>query len=308
VTGRRATPEDATAAGAVGPRAAGAGAAVASVAETALDPRIRRVADRIRASAGEPLTLAVLAADSGLSPSYLQRAFRHAYGVSPKEFQTALRLESLKSRLRDGEPVSDATYAAGFGSSRGAYEAAVRGIGMSPVAYRRGGRGLTIRYAFAPSSLGLVLVGATDAGLCCAMLADDEPTLETALHDEFPAADLLRDDAAGERARLIAAYVDGIGDMPRLPLDLQGTDFQRRVWEALLRIPAGETLTYSEVAGGIGAPTSQRAVANACGGNHLAIVVPCHRVVRSDGGLGGYKWGVERKRRLLEREGALTTT
>jgi AraC family transcriptional regulator of adaptative response/methylated-DNA-[protein]-cysteine methyltransferase len=271
----------------------------------AVDPRIAAVADRIRSSAGEPLTLAALSDEAGLSPSYLQRAFRRAYGVSPKEFQTALRLESLKSHLREGDQVSDATYAAGFGSSRGAYEAAARGLGMSPSAYRRGGAGLTIRYAFAPSGLGLVLAGATDAGLCCAMLADDEATLAAALREEFGSADLRRDDAAvGGIAERIAAYVDGIEDMPRLPLDLQGTDFQRRVWEALLRIPAGVTATYSDVAREIGAPTSQRAVANACGDNHLAIVVPCHRVVRTDGGLGGYKWGVERKRRLLEREGA----
>lgn len=271
----------------------------------AVDPRIAAVADRIRASAGEPLTLGALSNEAGLSPSYLQRAFRRAYGVSPKEFQTALRLESLKSHLRDGSPVSDATYAAGFGSSRGAYEAAARGLGMSPSAYRRGGAGLTIRYAFAPSSLGLVLAGATDAGLCCAMLAEDEATLTAALREEFGSADLLRDDAAvGARASSIAGYVNGVAEMPRLPLDLQGTDFQRRVWEALLRIPAGATTTYSDVAREIGAPTSQRAVANACGENHLAIVVPCHRVVRTDGGLGGYKWGVERKRRLLEREGA----
>jgi AraC family transcriptional regulator, regulatory protein of adaptative response / methylated-DNA-[protein]-cysteine methyltransferase len=270
-----------------------------------VDPRIRAVADRIRASVGETLTLAVLAAEAGLSPSYLQRAFRRAYGVSPKEYQTALRLESLKSHLRDGADVAGATYAAGFGSSRGAYEAAARGLGMSPGTYRRGGAGLVIRYAFAPSGLGLVLAGATDAGLCCAMLADDEATLTAALRDEFPSAELRRDpEAVGERAARIGAYVDGIDEMPRLPLDLQGTEFQRRVWEALLRIPPGVTATYSEVAREIGAPTSQRAVANACGDNHLAIVVPCHRVVRTDGGLGGYKWGVERKRRLLEREGA----
>lgn len=198
---------------------------------------------------------------AGLSPSYLQRAFR------------------------------------------GAYEATARGVGTSPGVYRRGGAGLVIRYAFAKSDLGLVLAGATAAGLCCAMLADDEATLTAALCEEFGSATLHRDEAAvGDRATRIAAYVDGIADMPRLPLDLQGTDFQRCVWEALLRIPQGVTATYSEVAKEIGAPTSQRAVANACGDNHLAIVVPCHRVVRTDGGLGGYKWGVERKRRLLERE------
>lgn len=285
--------------------AASAADGMARVGRDAVDPRIRAVADRIRGSAGDSLTLAALAAQADLSPSYLQRAFRRAYGVSPKEFQTALRLESLKAHLRDGEQVSDATYAAGFGSSRGAYEAAARGLGMSPGAYRRGGAGLVIRYAFAPSDLGLVLAGATDAGLCCAMLAEDEATLTAALREEFPAADLRQDGAAvGASAARIASYVDGIDDMPRLPLDLQGTDFQRRVWEALLRIPPGVTATYSEVAREIGAPTSQRAVANACGDNHLAIVVPCHRVVRADGGLGGYKWGVERKRRLLEREGA----
>ena len=203
----------------------------------------------------------------------------------------------------------DASSAAAHGLGGGACEAAAHGLGSSPGAYRRGGAGLVIRYAVARSDLGLVLAGATDAGLCCAMLADDEAVLTAALREEFGSADLRHDEAAvGERAARIAGYIDGVDGMPRLPLDLQGTDFQRRVWGALLRIPAGTTVTYTDIAQEIGRPTSQRAVANACGDNHLAIVVPCHRVVRADGGLGGYRWGVERKRRLLERERAATGT
>lgn len=266
--------------------------------------RVRDVAAHIKAHAEEDFTLDMLAHISGVSPAHLQRTFTRVFGMSPKRYQTALRVESLKARLREGEPVSDATYGAGFGSSRGAYEATRRQLGMTPGAYRRHGAGLTVRYTIALSSLGLVLVGATEAGVCAVMLADDEPTLLAALETEFGAAELVRDDAGlQEQTRAVTGHLAG-GTRPDLPLDLHGTEFQQRVWTALQTIPSGSTVTYGELARAIGHPNAQRAVASACGDNHVAVLVPCHRVVRADGGLGGYKWGVQRKRRLLECEGA----
>jgi AraC family transcriptional regulator, regulatory protein of adaptative response / methylated-DNA-[protein]-cysteine methyltransferase len=272
---------------------------------TETDARIRDIAAHIAAHADEPLTLGSLAARAGLSPSYLQRSFTRAYGMSPKRYQTALRVESMKAKLRDGAPVSDAVYAAGFGSSRGAYEAARQRLGMPPGTYAKRGAGLEVRYTVAPSPIGLVLVGETDLGVCAVLLGDDGGSLVAGLEAEFGAATLVRDDAAvrGE-AEAVVAYIAGRSAMPHLPLDLHGTEFQRQVWTALTAIPAGTTVTYSELARAIGRPTAQRAVASACGDNHVSVLVPCHRVVRKDGGLGGYKWGVDRKRRLLEREGA----
>jgi len=252
----------------------------------------------------EDVSLARLAAVVGLSPSHLQRTFTRVFGHSPKQHQTGLRVEALKGRLRAGEQVSAAGFGSGFGSSRGVYEASAPRLGMPPATYRAGGEGMTIRYAFARSSIGTVLVGVTGIGVCAAMLGDDAGGLLEALRREFGRAALVHDEtAAGPQAAAVAAYVSGEGVMPPVELDLRGTDFQRRVWTALTRIPAGSTATYADIARQIGAPTSYRAVANACGDNHVAVLVPCHRVVRTDGGLGGYKWGIERKRLLLEREG-----
>lgn len=253
----------------------------------------------------EDVPLSRLAAEVGVSPAHLQRTFTRVFGHSPKQHQTGLRVEALKRRLRGGERVDAAGFGSGFGSSRGIYEAAGPRIGMPPATYRAGGAGTVIRFATAGSSVGTVLVGVTDAGVCAVMMGDGEVELVEALAREFPRADLVRDEgAAGGQAVAVAAYVDGSAELPRVDLDLRGTDFQRRVWTALTAIPAGSTATYADVARAIGAPSSYRAVANACGDNHVAVLVPCHRVVRTDGGLGGYKWGLQRKRRLLEREGA----
>jgi AraC family transcriptional regulator of adaptative response/methylated-DNA-[protein]-cysteine methyltransferase len=200
--------------------------------------------------------------------------------------------------------VSEAGYGAGFGSSRGVYEGAVREIGMSPAQYRRGAPGLEIRYTVVPSVLGGVLVGRTEKGVC-AVLLDDAERLAGALATEFPRARLLRDDEGlRDWADAIVGAVAGRTLTAEIPLDLQGTDFQRRVWAELQRVPVGETASYAEIAARIGRPTATRAVAGACAGNHAAVIVPCHRVVRTDGGLGGYKWGVGRKRALLDSEGA----
>jgi AraC family transcriptional regulator of adaptative response/methylated-DNA-[protein]-cysteine methyltransferase len=268
------------------------------------ETRVRDIAAYIEEHAADHLTLDMLAQRADMSPAHLQRTFTRIFGMSPKCYQTALRVESFKRHLREGESVIDATYRAGFGSSRGAYEATQLQVGMTPGAYRRRGAGLTVRYSIAASPLGLVLVGATSVGVCTVMLADDEATLLAALDAEFGAAELVRDDE-GLRAqtRAVTDHLAG-GARPDLPLDLLGTEFQQRVWTALQTIPSGTSISYGELARAIGRPSAQRAVASACADNHVAVLVPCHRVVRADGGLGGYKWGVQRKKRLLEHEAA----
>jgi AraC family transcriptional regulator, regulatory protein of adaptative response / methylated-DNA-[protein]-cysteine methyltransferase len=265
---------------------------------------VAEAAAYIKAHADERITLGSLADAVGLSPSHLQREFTAAFGRSPKRYQTALRAEALKRGLRDGATVSEAGYGAGFGSSRGVYEGAAREIGMSPAQYRRGGAGLEIRYTVVGSALGGVLVGRTGRGVC-AVLLDEPDRLPEDLAAEFPGARLVRDDEGlREWAAVGVEAVAGHALTGTLPLDLRGTDFQRRVWAELQRVPIGETASYAEIAARIGSPTATRAVAGACAGNHVAVVVPCHRVVRADGGLGGYKWGVERKKALLESEHA----
>lgn len=264
--------------------------------------RVAAAAAFIAAHAGERITLERLAAEVGGSPSHVQRTFTRRYGLSPRRYQEALRVEALKRHLKDGGAVTEAGYAAGFGSSRGLYESARKGMGMPPGSYRSGGAGLEIRYTTATSPLGVVLVGWTERGVCCVLLADDDARAERSLAEEFPRAELARDDPAGEWAAAVVDHVSGRIPRADVPLDLVGTDFQRRVWAVLQQLPPGTTASYAEVAERLGSPKATRAVASACAGNHVAVLVPCHRVVRTDGGLGGYKWGVARKRRLLERE------
>lgn len=263
---------------------------------------VAEAAAYIEANASEHITLEALASVVGMSASHLHRAFTAAFGRSPKRYQTALRAEALKRDLREGSSVAEAGYRAGFGSARGVYEGASRELGMSPGQYRRGGAGLEIRYTIVDSPLGGLLVGRTAKGIC-AVLLDDPARLADDLAAEFPGASLVRDDEAlGEWAAVVVEAVAGNALAESLPLDLIGTSFQRRVWAELQRLPLGETASYAEIAARIGRPTATRAVARACATNHAAIVVPCHRVVRTDGGLGGYKWGVQRKERLLESE------
>ena len=259
----------------------------------------------IESHARERLTLADLAAQAGVSAGHLQRTFRRVYGRSPRQYQNEVRATALKQRLREGASVSDAAYEVGYGSSRGLYHNATKELGMSPATYRSGGRGATIRYTVAESALGAALIGLTERGVCCVLLGDSEDAVVSELADEFPHAERVRDDeAAGAWRREVVEMLGGGGLDPSVPLDLQGTEFQRRVWAALRKLSPGETVSYSELARRVGMPQAARAVASACAGNHIAVAVPCHRVVRNDGGLGGYKWGVERKRALLEREGA----
>ncbi len=251
--------------------------------------------------------LAELATRAGLSPSHLQRSFKRALGVSPKEYQDAQRVSRFKSRLRAGDTVSRATYEAGFGSSSRVYERSDAMLGMTPASYRRGGAGVRIAYTIADAPIGRVLVATTDRGVCAVELGENDADVERALRSDFPQATIERSDETHHT--WVRAVLDRIRDPHRsrpnrIPLDVDGTAFQQQVWRALQDIPAGERRSYREVAESIGRPTAARAVARACATNRIAVVVPCHRVVGARGDLSGYKWGVERKRRLLDGESA----
>jgi AraC family transcriptional regulator of adaptative response/methylated-DNA-[protein]-cysteine methyltransferase len=250
------------------------------------------------------LRLAAIGAHIGVSPYHLQRVFRRVMGVSPHQYASALRLQRLKSGLKNGESVTGAMYGAGYASSSRLYENAHAGMGMTPGSYRRGGYGMTIAYAINDCSLGKLLVGATERGICAVSLGGSEHSLIESLRHEYPAARIRRDDAAledwaQEIARSLEERRPGLEE---LPVDLRGTEFQQQVWRELRAIPYGATRSYSEIARAIGHPTAVRAVAHACGANRVALVIPCHRVVREDGSLGGYKWGIERKEALLAQE------
>ena len=251
------------------------------------------------------VALAELAEHVGLSASHLQRSFTRAVGVSPAEYQRARRVGQLKTRLRAGDTVSRATYEAGFGSSSRVYERADEFLGMTPAAYRRGGAGVRIRYTIAELPIGRVLVATTDRGVCAVELGATNDDVVRALISDFPNASIERDDA--EHLDWARAVIERVRDPRRtasgdIPLDIGGTEFQQRVWKALREIPVGERRSYREVANAIGAPTASRAVARACATNRVAVVIPCHRVVREDGSMSGYKWGVDRKRQLLDDE------
>lgn len=252
-----------------------------------------------------------LAGRVGLSPAWLQRSFRRRFGVSPAEYARARRFGKFKQALRSGSDIADAVYAAGFGSGSRVYEHSDRLLGMPPARYREGGSGVAIRYTTVASPLGRVLVAATARGLCAVTVGDDDDTLRTALREEFPQAALTRVDAGRDQwlgavvTRIAQQFDAGArkGTSPALPpLDITATAFQWRVWQALTRIPAGETRSYGEIARAIGKPSAARAVGHACGENKLALIVPCHRVVRADGTPGGWRWGAVRKQTLLERE------
>lgn len=254
----------------------------------------------------ERITLEVLGDVSGVSPSHLQRKFKESFGLSPAQYVRARKSERLKDELKRGETVSRATFGAGYGSSSRVYEAADASLGMTPATYRRGGLGMHIDYVITPTSLGALMVAATQRGVCAVMLGDDASFLESALTKEYPAA--IRARVSASSARLggwVAAIVEGLqGEKARtdIPIDVQASAFRWRVWHALQKIPFGETRTYTEVAEAIGAPGAARAVASACATNPVSLVVPCHRVVRRGGDLGGYRWGIERKRTLLDNE------
>ena len=261
----------------------------------------------IRAHADEQLTLKALAARQGVSPSYLQRTFKAVFGISPKAFQDAARLDTLKSLLKTGNDITEAIFEAGYGAPSRFYENAARQIGMSPKAYRSSGIGEAISYACRNTELGALMMAATDKGVCFVMFGDNENQLLGHLQAEFPKADFTQSpDNGGEPLDLwmmaLENHLKQGAPRPDIPLDLRGTAFQIKVWRFLLSIPKGDVLSYSEVAAAIGQPRAVRAAASACGKNRIAVLVPCHRVLRSDGGLGGYRWGLGRKRALLDTE------
>ena len=251
----------------------------------------------------ERVTLALLAKEFRLSPFHLQRTFKSVLGVSPKAYIDAVRLRQVKTNLQAGHDVTTALYAAGYGSSSRLYERTATQLGMTPEKYRRGAVAAVVRYTIASSPLGRMLIAATDKGICSIQFADNDGQLQQGLMREFPFATRRRDDAAMAEWRVnLTRLMAGREANPSLPLDIRATAFQRRVWETLQKIPRGETRSYSAVARKIGMPKATRAVARACATNPVAVAIPCHRVIREDGDLGGYRWGIERKEQLLAME------
>ena len=250
----------------------------------------------------DAVDLASVSARIGCSQFHLQRTFKAVTGVSPRQFAAARRLERLKSGLQHGRDVTTALYDAGYGSSSGLYDKKTPVLGMTPSNYRRSGERLTIGYTVRDCSFGRLLVAATERGVCAVRIGDDADALLAALRGEFAAATVAPDDALGVVVDDLIASLSGGGPASEIALDIRMTAFQQRVWQALRAIPAGETRTYSQVARSLGAPNAARAVAGACAANPVALVIPCHRVVRANGDMGGYRWGIERKRQLLELE------
>jgi AraC family transcriptional regulator, regulatory protein of adaptative response / methylated-DNA-[protein]-cysteine methyltransferase len=271
-----------------------------------LDPQIQLVQSVCRlleSSDSENLKLAELASHAGVSVFHLQRTFKRVMGISPRQYLTARRFDNFKSLVRQGESVTNSLYESGFSSSSRLYEQASEELGMTPATYSRGGRGVNICYTIVPSPLGRLLVAVTDRGVCAVRMSDDDIELEQDLRAEFPQAQITRDDS-GLRSPVekILNHLDNNESRLDLPLDIRATAFQRQVWEKLREIPYGQTVSYGDVAKALGKPGAVRAVGRACATNPVALVIPCHRVVREDQSLGGYRWGLERKKKLLEHE------
>lgn len=265
------------------------------------------IARHIEANADERLTLKDLANMAGLSPSRFQRVFKDLLGISPKAYQDAVRMRAFKQSLKAGAGVTDAIFSSGFGSISRVYGEAGRNMGMAPKIYRAGGAGENITYACRNTALGLVLMAATEKGVCCVQFGEDEASLILQLREEFPKANLCVSPA--QEAAELNAWIDALNQhisegapRPDLPLDIRGTAFQMKVWQFLLSIREGEVLSYGDLAKKIEKPKAVRAVASACAKNRIGLLIPCHRVLRGDGGLGGYRWGLERKRALLDTE------
>jgi AraC family transcriptional regulator of adaptative response/methylated-DNA-[protein]-cysteine methyltransferase len=274
------------------------------------DPQIelvRQICHVIDEHDEEPLTLKTLSAETGVSAHHLQRTFKEVMGITPRQYKENRRLTDFKANVKAGANITDAMYDAGFGSSRSLYEKSSAHLGMTPATYGLGGRGMRIIYTIADCTLGRVLVAATENGVCSVSLGDLDSELVAALFSEYPNASIdSKDTVISASLNLwlskVLEHVNGKSARIDLPLDIQATAFQWRVWEELRRIPLGATRSYQEIAEAIGNPKAVRAVAGACAGNHVALVIPCHRVIREDKKLGGYRWGLERKRKLLERE------
>ena len=264
---------------------------------------VERARELLDADAEGAISLRALGSALGISPYHLQRTFKQVMGVTPQQYTVSRRLARFKQNVKTGDGVSAALYDAGYGSSSRLYEKASQHLGMTPATYRQGGRGIVIRYSTLACPLGRLLIAGTERGICAIRLGDSDEDLEESLRREFSAAEILRDDATLRSwAEDLLQHLEGQQVHLNLPLDIRATAFQMRVWRELQEIPYGSTRSYSEVAGSIGKPSATRAVARACATNPVAVVIPCHRVVRQDQSLGGYRWGIDRKRRLLEQE------
>ena len=269
--------------------------------------RIRSVCRYIDGHAGERLTLATLSAKAHLSAFHFQRTFKDVIGITPKQYVEAARVRALKTNLRQGRSATDAAYDSGFGSGSRVYERVDTRLGMTPKQYREGGKGTAISYAVSETPLGLMMIGATDRGLCFLQFDASRSKLLERLTLEYPSAQVTEMNSKRNAhfeawMKALGEYLAGNGEQLDLPLDVRGTAFQMKVWNYLQRIPYGHVQSYAEVAQAIGAPKAVRAVANACASNHVALVIPCHRVIRGDGTLGGYRWGLDRKRTLIDTE------
>ncbi len=255
-------------------------------------------------------TLAELSEAVGVSPYHLQRKFKQVLGLSPREYAAQRRLDRFKAEVRSGESVSSAMYGAGFGSSSRLYERAGETLGMTPASYGKGGAGARIGFAIADSFLGRLLVASTDRGICRISIGDDDGELIEDLHREYPAAEIGADvSGLADNLEAVLSILSGAsGTAEALPFDLRATAFQWKVWDCLRRIPRGATMTYAEIAAAIGSPNSARAVGRACATNPVAVAIPCHRAVGGDGKLRGYRWGLDRKRKLLDGEAGTTAT
>ena len=276
----------------------------------AADPWVERVRDACRLLAGDlegRMTLRALSARIGGSPGHLQRNFKRIAGVSPREYADACRLERVKRELKGGAAVTTALYEAGYGSSSRLYERAASQMGMTPATYSRGGAGMVIQFAVASCPLGRLLVAATPRGVCAIRMGSDAAALEHDLRREFPEATVVRDTGSLLRTmQAVVAHLEGRRQTLDLPLDVRATAFQRQVWQALAAIPYGSTRSYKEIAEAVGRPRAARAVARACAANPVALAIPCHRVVPSAGGTGGYRWGAARKKALIAKEAETT--
>jgi AraC family transcriptional regulator of adaptative response/methylated-DNA-[protein]-cysteine methyltransferase len=267
------------------------------------EQRIQQARQYLDGHYHEPVPLKQLGAEVGMSPYYLQRTFKQLVGLSPKEYRDARRMEYFKTSLKRGDTVTNAIYAAGFGSISRLYERVSSDLGMTPSAFQSGGVGVTLRFTTAPTVVGRILVAVTERDIAAVRLGNTDASLAASLQQDYPGA-ILRRDLSG-----LKRYVSGIlqclagnGEACGLPLDLNATAFQRRVWKALQRIPSGKTRSYRDIARAIGQPTAARAVAGACATNPIAVAIPCHRVVRRDGHIAGYRWGLQRKKQLLALE------
>ncbi|HEV8430769.1 MAG TPA: bifunctional DNA-binding transcriptional regulator/O6-methylguanine-DNA methyltransferase Ada [Pyrinomonadaceae bacterium] len=271
-----------------------------------MDPQVelvQRVCRLLNSNESETPKLAELATQAGVSPFHLQRTFKRVMGISPRQYVAARKIDNFKTLVRKGESVTGALYESGFNSSSRLYEHASEELGMTPATYSRGGRGVNISYTIAASPMGRLLVAVTKRGVCAVRMADNDAELEKDLREEFPHAQIKRDDSGlSESVQKILNHLEKNEPRLDLPLDIQATAFQRQVWEQLRAIPYGETVSYGDVAKALGKPGAVRAVGRACATNPVALVIPCHRVVREDKTLGGYRWGLERKKKLLEHE------